>query len=390
MTCGKHQTRHVSTACRVPKTYANEFRTYSNGARFKRCGRDTEATSTAAPDADRDEVRALVMTSRAWRRLAVLFVAVPSLVVLAVPATPRADRVSPARCVERLNHARVQVGVAPVRHSATLEEAAQRHADYRAWADERGLRDGDAHLERRGDWRDGTFRPRRHFSGERPWDRTRAAGLRPGTWARQGENVLTSTTGGRRSAAAVAGVAVWLQAPYHRLPMLDANLRLVGCAASRPGVARGHRAQVLQMVWPRDAPRRRTVGVYPAPGQTGVPTGFNRRTETPRPFARVPLPGDPAADVGPVVTIQASGSTALRVAAGSGLRRVEPDRGRVPVHWGLPGSDRHLPDNAAMLAATAPLRPDATYEVRIVARVRHDGHWRPLTRTWQFTTRGED
>lgn len=341
----------------------------------------------------------LVMWSRAWRRLLVLLVCVQPLVV-PVDRDPSGEGGASARCVARLNRARAQVGVAPVAHSATLRRAAQRHADYRAWAEAHGLHDPDAHLERRGDWRGGTFHPRRHFSGEQPWDRTRAAGLRPGTWLRQGENVLTGTpdTGDSgQGGAAAAGVTALLEAPYHRLPMLDAELGLVGC-----GLAAGNRAQVVQMVWPRAAgqldrppsgrsrPGRGTVeralSVYPPPGATGVRTGFDRASETPTPFAHVPLPADGGADVGPVLSVQAGGWETLRVAAGSGLRAVTPDPARVPVHWGLPGVDRHLPDNAAILAATVPLRPGVTYEARIVARVRGPGGWRSLTRTWRFTT----
>src|SRR4030095_13038860 len=68
------------------------------------------------------------------------------------------------------------------------------------------------------------------FTGINPWDRTKAAKLADGTWRYQYEDVTTATG---ISAADLKGVRSWIDAPYHRLPLPDANTRPVG--APSPG-----------------------------------------------------------------------------------------------------------------------------------------------------------
>ena len=119
------------------------------------------------------------------------------------------------------------------------------------------------------------------FTGVNPWDRTRAAKLADGTWRYQYEDVTTATN---IPAAQLQGVRSWVDAPYHRLPLMDANTRHIGCSASQRVVGgRTYAAEVLEMAasW-KDTTRRITV--YPANGQTGVPTTFNRCQEHPTPF----------------------------------------------------------------------------------------------------------
>jgi hypothetical protein len=116
------------------------------------------------------------------------------------------------------------------------------------------------------------------FTGVNPWDRTRAAKLADGTWRYQYEDVTTATG---ISAADLKGVRSWIDAPYHRLPLLDANTHHIGCAVDQQG---SYTAQVLEMAatW-KDTTRRITL--YPAPGQQAVPTAFNRCREHPTPLA---------------------------------------------------------------------------------------------------------
>ena len=79
------------------------------------------------------------------------------------------------------------------------------------------------------------------FTGVNPWDRTRAAKLADGTWRYQYEDVTTATG---IPAANLKGVRSWIDAPYHRLPLLDANTRHIGCAVDHQG---SYTAQVLEM-----------------------------------------------------------------------------------------------------------------------------------------------
>jgi hypothetical protein len=233
------------------------------------------------------------------------------------------------------------------------------------------------------------------FTGINPWDRTRAAKLADGTWRYQYEDVTTATN---ISAERLEGVRSWIDAPYHRLPLLDANTRHIGCAASQRVVhGNVYSAQVLNMAatW-KDTTRRITV--YPAPGQKGVPTSFNRCQEHPTPFGGACDPARRVQLVGYVVTIQADGYHAMRI-KGMGFSRA-PSGSPVAVHravrYRAAGStvaasavDLNLPANAAMLAATAPLAPGTTYNVRVSGDVQatKGGRWVQFrTRAWSFTT----
>jgi hypothetical protein len=317
-------------------------------------------------------------------RLAVATAAATLLAVLAQPGTAGGE--SSASCFARLNAVRHRVASPPVRALTVrggrrpLTAAARDHAAYRAWSDARGLRDQTAHHETRG---------RPGYTGRLPWDRTRVAGLPSGAWLAQAEDVVT---GVGVSAAALAGVRAWTDAPYHRFPLLDPNMTRAGCASasrvgSSPGVGRRTwSAEVLDMVWPRQPQVRRIIG-YPANGQVRVPTWFDRRTEAPRPF-----PGAATARVGYVVTLQASGWQAMRVSSMT-LSRYG---GRLPVYRAVgfpsPGLgrsvDRHLPGNTAMLAAKAPLSARTRYRVMVIGHVRAapTAPWRRFVRAWSFTT----
>jgi hypothetical protein len=318
---------------------------------------------------------------------------------------------SPARaetaeaCYQALNQYRAKAGVP--RASSTslppLAVAAARHAAYRVNVDpgdsivlsELGLPDLglfgpdlSAHLETPALRELG-------FTGVNPWDRTRAAKLADGTWRYQYEDV---TTASGIPAAQLQGVRSWIDAPYHRLPLLDTNTRHVGCAADEREVdQRVYSAEVLEMAatW-KDTAKRITL--YPAPGQRGVPTSFNRCQEHPTPFGGPCDPARPVQQVGYVITLQADGYYAARI---QGIAMVvRPSRARVAIHQAVryrtsrssvPRSavDTNLPLNAAMLAAKAPLAPATTYEVRISGQVQatRGGRWINFTpRTWTFTT----
>jgi Cysteine-rich secretory protein family len=319
--------------------------------------------------------------------------------VLALPTPVAAETAE--QCLTALNGYRQTAGLD--RASATsiqaLAKAATNHAAYRVKVDtadpslfqSRGLPDlglfgpdRTAHLET-------PELTQLGFTGINPWDRTRAAKLADGTWRYQYEDVTTATG---IPAADLKGVRSWIDAPYHRLPLLDANTRHVGCAADQRG---DYSAQVLEMAatW-KDTTKRITV--YPAPGQKGVPASFNRCQEHPTPFGGACATASPTQLVGYVVTLKADGWYAMKVqgiAFSKGSARTPVDihravryrtqKSTVP----LSAVDTNLPPNAAMLAAKAPLAPATTYNVRVSGYVQatKGGKWVQFrTRIWSFTT----
>jgi hypothetical protein len=329
-------------------------------------------------------------------------VAVASGVLLGVLAWPAPAAAETAdQCLTALNGYRRTAGLD--RASATsipaLAKAAANHAGYRVNVD----RGNDDLLRALGLPDFGLFGPDRTahletpaltqlgFTGVNPWDRTRAAKLADGSWRYQYEDVTTATG---ISAANLKGVRSWIDAPYHRLPLMDANTRHVGCAADQRG---DYSAQVLEMAatW-KDTTKRITV--YPASGQKGVPASFNRCQEHPTPFGGACAAASPSQLVGYVVTLQADGWYAMKVqgiAFSKGSARTPVDIHRAVRYrtrkTTVPASavDTNLPANAAMLAAKAPLAANTTYNVRVSGYVQatKGAKWVQFkTRTWSFTT----
>jgi hypothetical protein len=332
--------------------------------------------------------------------------AVAAFVVLAVLAQPVPAAAETAeQCHATLNTYRARAGLGKASGTSlpALAAAAANHAAYRVNVDpgdsillstlglpDLGLfgPDLNAHQET------AALRPL-GFTGVNPWDRTRAAKLADGSWRYQYEDVTTATG---IPAAALQGVRNWIDAPYHRLPLLDANTRHVGCAARQRVVdGRVYAAEVLEMAATfKDTTKRITV--YPAPGQAGVPASFNRCQEHPTPFGGACDPARPLQQVGYVVTLQADGYHAMRV---QGIAFSQgPSRTPVDIHRAVryrtsrstvasSAVDPKLPANAAMLAAKAPLAPGTTYNVRVSGYVQASkgGRWVQFrTRTWSFTT----
>jgi hypothetical protein len=206
------------------------------------------------------------------RRLLGLVALVTAAVVALTPSSP-AQAESAADCYTRLNAVRVRAGLprASSRTLPALARAAANHAAYRVNVDP-GDRAQVRRLPDRGPFGpDATAHQETPalralgYTGVNPWDRTRTAGLKAGQWRAQYEDVVTATGIG---AGALNGVQSWVDAPYHRFPLLDVNTRHVGCAArSRVVGGRTWSAEVLNMAatW-KDRAKRITV--YPAPGQT--------------------------------------------------------------------------------------------------------------------------
>jgi len=319
----------------------------------------------------------------------VVVAAAALLAVLGRPAPAAAETAD--QCLASMNQYRTAAGLN--RASATsipaLGKAAAAHAGYRVKVDtatvdylavlglpDLGLfgPDQTTHLES----------PKLKslgFTGVNPWDRTRAAKLADGTWRYQYEDVTTATG---ISAADLKGVRSWIDAPYHRLPLLDANTRHIGCAVGQQG---SYSAQVLEMVatW-KDTTKRITV--YPAPGPRpeGRPHRLQPLPGAPDPVRRRLRPGQPH----PAGRLRGHrpGRRVLRH-EGPGHRLLQ-GLGRAPVaiHRAVryrttkstvPSSavDTSLPANAAMLAATSPLAAATTYNVRISGYVQaaKGGKW---------------
>jgi hypothetical protein len=317
----------------------------------------------------------------AWRRRVGRVAAVLVLLALlgssAPPPPLRAE--SASACYSQLKTVRARAKLPAVSSTRlpALATAAQRHATYRVNADAARLADQSAHYETEG---------RAYFTGVRPWDRTAKAGLKSGSWRQQNEDM---TTGVNIPAAALQGVQSWIDAPYHRFPILDANMRDVGCAVAsldRGGTV--FTAEVLEMAQPYTAKPTKAITPYPAAGQTGVPTAFNRLLENPRPFGTATT-----ATVGYVVSVQAAGYQAMRVSRFALYRGTTA----VPAYLGVRYAgatsmrkwvDSQLPATAAMLAAKAPLAARTTYTAKIAGAVRAtpSGAWTSFTRSWTFTT----
>jgi hypothetical protein len=319
-------------------------------------------------------------------------------------ATPAAAETA-QQCHTILNQYRAKAGLGKASSTSipALGVAAARHATYRVNVDpgdsvllaDLGLPDLglfgpdlNAHLETPALTQLG-------FTGINPWDRTKAAKLADGSWRYQYEDVTTATG---ISAAQLEGVRSWIDAPYHRFPLLDANTRHVGCAAAERQVSgRVYSAEVLNMAatW-KDTTKRITL--YPAPGQTGVPPSFNRCQEHPTPFGGACDPARPTQPVGYVITIQADGYHAMKIqgiAFSKGSARTPVDihravRARTKKSTVASSAyDPNLPRNAAMLAAKAPLAAGTRYNVRISGYVQatKGGKWVQFrTRIWSFTT----
>jgi hypothetical protein len=350
------------------------------------------------------ELRAPTRGRSALRQLVRVVVATSALLGALGVAAPAAAETA-TQCHSVLNQYRAKAGLSKASSTSipALAVAAGKHAAYRVNVDpgdsillttlglpDLGLfgPDLNAHLETPALTRLG-------FTGVNPWDRTKAAKLADGTWRYQYEDVTTATG---ISAARLEGVRSWADAPYHRFPLLDANTRHVGCAATERQVGgRLYAAEVLEMAatW-KDTTKRITV--YPAPGQTGVPVSFNRCQEHPSPFGGTCDPARPTQPVGYVVTIQADGYHAMKIqgiAFSKGSARAPVDihravRARTSRSTVASSAvDANLPANAAMLAAKAPLAPGTTYNVRVSGYVQaaKGGTWVQFkTRAWSFTT----
>ncbi len=181
---------------------------------------------------------------------------------------------SPAavRALDRANCARQVVGLPPGSLDPRVDQAAQAHADYMT---SNGILD---HQEIEGN---------PGFTGVWAWDRLESAGyplLAGSAWSEvvaEGEQP-------------VSAVELWLNSVYHRVPFTTPGWIAVGF-----GQAELYSSMSFVVSYPYG---RRVALLYPADGQTGVPTTFNSDIEYP----------DPAPDqgnVGPPITVTVGEAT---------------------------------------------------------------------------------
>lgn len=272
---------------------------------------------------------------------------------------------------EALNEARARGNFGLLAQDARLDEAAARHAAYMA----RNLGGAISHRQQAG---------QPGFSGETPLDRIRAAGYDTGV---SFEAISSGST---------APACLELLNTVYHLGALTIGATDVGIVVE-PGAGcviepqRHGRHAALQ------ARPAGTAGVYPYPGQAGVPTAFMPATETPNP---APDLGD--AVIGPPILVD------LNSAAAAGLAPSDIVLARFTLADGADGTpvaarvlasgnviaapsagldlrpDRRLVSaGQVFLLPLQPLKASTAYTVEFSGAV--DGA--EVSRRWGFTTR---
>jgi uncharacterized protein YkwD len=169
----------------------------------------------------------------------------------------------------------------------------------------------------------------------------------------------------------LAAVPAWMASLFHRLPLLDPELRRVGF-----GAARGERSGWVVVVDVTSGRGSDRPVFCPADGQKDVPTAYHAGE---RPD---PIPESKDRKAGFPVSVQFPRGARVQDAAA----RLTDAAGRDVPAWVLTPEktvDRDLQRNSVCLIAGQPLRPATTYAVSVTARV--DGaDWKE---TWKFTTR---
>jgi uncharacterized protein YkwD len=190
-----------------------------------------------------------------------------------------------------------------------------------------------------------------------------------------------STEEGRKAGAAAdiafdvepaEAVPAWMSTLFHRLPLLDPNLRRIGFAADR-GENSGW---VVVMDVSRGKGSDRPV-LFPAAGQKDVPVAYHAGE---RPD---PIPQSTDRKAGYPVTVRFPPTVSVRDVR---ARLADADGRGVPVWVSTPEKtvDRDLQRNSVCLIAKQPLRAGSTYTVTVSARTDGD-EWK---QTWHFTTAG--
>lgn len=174
------------------------------------------------------------------------------------------------------------------------------------------------------------------------------------------------------------GIDAWMATLYHRVPILEPNLKAVGygCARAR----RQGWVAVLNVHGGRERGKLRPAPVlYPAPDQTGVPLHFPIGGEEPN-----PIPDDRTGKAGYPITAFFPEDQPLQSASAiltDGTSREVAVWFSTPETPANPKFARNQ-GNTVCLIPKQPLRPNMTYTV-LVRGTRGGQGWQ---KSWQFTT----
>jgi uncharacterized protein YkwD len=173
------------------------------------------------------------------------------------------------------------------------------------------------------------------------------------------------------------GVDAWMATLYHRVPLLEPNLKTIGF-----GCARGRRqgwVTVMNVTKGRTDKARPGIVFYPAPDQPDVALSFPNGGEEPN-----PIPNDKTGRAGFPITVFFPHNQPLKNAA---ARLTDAKGAEVPCWFSSPDKPANA-DFPAQQGNTVCLIPKAPLAANTVYRVHFQGHraGQPWDKTWQFTT----
>lgn len=252
--------------------------------------------------------------------------------------------------LNRVNYHRRLAGADPVSLQSQINAAAQAHADYLT------LHQNAAHEEING---------LSGFTGQCSSNRMTYQGY---NWSAAGEVISYGND-------AQAGVDSLIAAIYHRFILLNPAYSEIGIGDADHAIYT--LCQVIDLGQPAGiSPPAATMTIYPADGQTEVPTTFNSDDEIP----------DPAPDhglVGYPVSIQFSDEHNVTLGSFTISKKgtSDPDLDTILLQ---PGSNSSMPlsNRNFALIPTSPLQADSTYEIFFSATVNGT----PFDTSWNFTT----
>jgi uncharacterized protein YkwD len=259
------------------------------------------------------------------------------------PATPTDREATTKAVLDQVNGYRKQAGLAPVVLDLALTRACQAHADYL-------VRNAGA--------------PATEGLGAHDEDPKLPGYSEEGRKAGQSADIALEVE-------PLRAVPEWMATFFHRIPLLDPDLRRIGC-----GAAHSERSGWMVVV---DVIRGHGSGrpvLWPADGQKDVPVAYHAG-ERPNP---IPESKDKQSGY-PITVAFPRGASVKEVVA-----RLDIAGGQeLPAWVSTPEKtvDRDLQRNSVCLIAHEPLRQGATYSVTVTARV-DGGDWK---QTWSFTTR---
>ena len=249
--------------------------------------------------------------------------------------------------LDRLNSLRSSLGLPAVREDAAMAEAAQAHAYFYMFnAGQQQLSGTGIHTE---------DQSLPGFVGARPLDRDRHFGYS----GNRGDEVITHVM------TPSSSIADWVDAVFHRYPLLDRETSSIGYGEARIGFL-----SIAVMDLGSDQPGVGEAVVYPAADQVDVPAAF-ADDEIPD-----PLPQGAAKPAGYPVTLAFGGAQKLTVTTG---RLLGPDGQDVPSYTLSPGNQISAAEWS--LVPHSPLKPGARYTAEVIGTV--DG--KDFSKRWSFT-----